>query len=148
MQGIPLQLEAAIILAVEGLKREQAPTSIGYNDMAVMIAYGQSERGIPTVDKTMVAEFLRKHPAVPEDARMTPDVVQTYLDVLADAALLERQGEPTKYRMRDDTSALIVNETDRLKSIHIDDFLFHGFRLHGSWAIDREKRASGVDRFY
>lgn len=148
MQGISPALEVAVVLAVSSLKEERAPTSIGYNDMAVMIAYGQSEMGMPTVDREMVAKFLSRHPAVPTDARMAPEAVQQYLDVLVDRNLLDRQSDPSKYRMRDDTSMSIVAHTDKLKSGHIEEFLFHGFRLHSAWAIEQERRECEGGRAY
>ena len=143
MEGIPIQLRAVLRLAVDGLKEKTAPTSIGYNDMAVMIAYGQSqEYGIPTVNADMISRFLSKHPAVPNNARMQPPVVQGYLEELADKALIDAQPEQGNYRMRDDTSSCLVADTDYMKSPTIDEFLFHGFRLHSAWEIQKQKEPS------
>src|SRR3989338_6126023 len=89
-EGIPGQLRIVISIAVDGLKKGTAPTSLGYNDMAIMIAYGQSrEFGIPEVHADMISKFLLKHPSVPSDSRMQPDVVQGYLETLAESAIIE-----------------------------------------------------------
>ena len=91
MQGIPRQLRVATIFNVDGLKGKQSPTSLGYNDMVVMIAFGYSdEYGTPTVSATMISEYLKKDPAVPADSRMEPSAVQSYLDELFSNRLLER----------------------------------------------------------
>ena len=95
MEGIPIQLRAVLGFVVDGLKEKIAPTCIGYNDMAVMIAYGQSkECGIPTVNADMVSRFLSMHPAVPSDARIQPQVVQGYLEELASAKLMKPARNP------------------------------------------------------
>lgn len=131
---------AAIRLVVGGLKSRTAPTSIGYHDMAIMIAFGQSnEYGIPTVSADMVYKYLAKHPAVPLDARMGPETIQGYLDVLTENTLLERQGAEKQYRMRDDDGACILSQYEHLKSPHIDDFLFHGFRIHSAGEIHKQR---------
>ena len=141
MAGIQLALRAVVSISVDGLKEIKAPTSIGYNDMAVMIAFGQSaEMGIPSVNSRMISEYLKKHPAVPADARMTPEGVQPYLDELVKYALIERQQNPGDYKMRDEMSECIFTDYARFKSPHIDDFMFHGFTLHSAWAIDKERR--------
>ena len=143
MDGIPIQLRAVLRLVVDGLKEKTAPTSIGYNDMAVMIAYGASqEHGIPTVNSNMISNFLSNHPAVPNDARMQPQMVQGYLEELADRALIDAQPEQGNYRMRDDTGSCLVVDTDYMKSPTIDEFLFHGFRLHSAWDIQRQKAST------
>mgnify|MGYP001597486401 CR=1 FL=1 len=91
MEGLPIQLRAALRVTVDGLKGETAPTSLGYNDMAVMIAYGESDEcGIPTINADMVSRFLLKNLAVPKDARMQPQVVQGYLERLEDAVLINK----------------------------------------------------------
>ena len=142
MEGIPIQLRATLIFVVDGLKEKTAPTSIGYNDMAVMIAYGQSmEEGIPTVNANMISRFLSKHPAVQSDAKMTSQMVHGYLEELADKALIEEQ-EKGSYRMRDDISSCLVENTEYMKSPTIDEFLFHGFRLHSSREIYKAKKTN------
>lgn len=142
MEETPPQSRATVVSAVEDLKKESAPTSIGYNDMAVMIAFGQSdEDGIPTVSADMIAIYLAKHVAVPEDARMQTEAVQGYLDFLTDRALLEQQTDAKKYLMKDDAGPCIVESYERLKSPKIGDLLFHGFRKYSSWEIDKERRA-------
>ena len=141
MEGIPLSLRVTVSLSVGGLKEKKAPTSLGYNDMAVMIAFGESKAYvIPTVNSQMISEFLKKHPAVPADARMEPEAVQLYLDELVHYALIEKQQNPRDYRMRDDEGACIFTDYEILKSPHIDDIMFHGFRLHSASAIDKERR--------
>ena len=140
MEGIPIQLRAFLRLAVDTLKEKTAPTSIGYNDMVVMIAYGQSlEAGIPTVNAEMIFRYLAKHPAVPSDAKMQPQIVQGYLEELADKALIDKLPEQGNYIMRGDISSCLVEDTDSMKSPHIDEFLFHGFRLHSAWEIRKQK---------
>lgn len=140
MDEIPIEYKAALILAVETLREEPAPTSIGHNDMAVMIAYGQSlEFGIPTINTDMISRFLSKHLAVPKDARMQPKVVQGYLEKLADSRLIDEEQKQGDYRMRDDTSTYLVAYTKMLKSPHIDELLFHGFRLYSAWEIKKQK---------
>lgn len=138
MEEIPIQLRASLRLAVDELKEKTAPTSIGYNDMAVMIAYGRSqEYGAPTVNADMISRFLSKHPAVPGDARMQSEMVQGYLEELASHALIDAQPEQGDYRMRDDISPYLVANMNHMKSAHIDEFLFHGFRLHSALEIQR-----------
>lgn len=138
MQGILPQHAAGIVMNVGLAGQEQAPTSVGYNDMAVMIAYGRSlEVPNPRIDVNMISKYLGKHPAVPHDARMDSDSVQAYLDKLAYFDLIKEIGEgrEVRYEMRADDSEIIVAETDRLKSPHIDDFFFHGFRVHCGWQM-------------
>ena len=130
MERIPIQLIAAVSSSVDGLKELKAPTSIGFNDMAIMIAFGEStEMGIPTVNAKMISEYLGKKNAVPDNARMQPDEVQKYLNVLCGYNLIEKQTNPTDYKMRDDISSCIVSCHEELKSPYIDDLLFHGFRF-------------------
>jgi hypothetical protein len=141
MENIPIELRAVVSLSVNGLKELEAPTSIGYNDMAIMIAFGESrEMGIPTVSAEMISEYLGRHPAVPDDARMQPDKVQGYLDILHEYSLIEEGNDAGSYKMRSDMSSCIVRDYERLKSPDIDDLLFHGFRLYCAHAIDRERR--------
>ena len=138
MEGIPVQQRAALRFAVDRLKEKTAPTSIGYNDMAVMIAYGHSkEYGTPTVNADMISRFLSKDPAVPSDAIMQPQMVQEYLEELASKALIDAQPKQGDYRMRDDISPCLVAGTNDMKSAHIDVLLFHGFRLHSALEIQR-----------
>jgi len=140
MEGILPQHAAAVIACVKGLGQEHAPTSLGYNDMTVMIAYGRT--GLPanpSMDANMISAYLGKNPVVPTDARMDSESVQTYLEKLVHFNLIEerREGEEVRYEMRDDDSEIIVAATDRLKSPHIDDLFFHGFRVHCAWQMSR-----------
>lgn len=58
MDEIPLHCGAVILFAVQSLREDPAPTSIGYNDMALMIAYGEfREYGIPTFNSRMISRF-------------------------------------------------------------------------------------------
>ena len=139
MEGIPRELEAVLSVVVNNLKELEAPTNLGYNDMAIMIAFGRStEMGTPTVNAEMISEYLGKNSAVPDNARMQPDEVQKYLDMLQSNKLIESQIKPRDYKMRDDISSCIVTEYKQLKSSHVGDLLFHGFRLHGAYSINRE----------
>jgi len=116
---------------MEALKETKAPTSIGYNDMAIMIAFGQSdEYGIPTVGASMIADYLARNPSVPEDAGMQSGAVQEYLDVLINNALLWRQENPHTYKMRDDIGSCIIDNFERNKSPHIQEMLFNRFRIY------------------
>lgn len=135
MEGILPQHRASINYVVGQLRERKTPIGVGYNDMAIMLAHGQSELGIPIVNSAMISSFLAKHPAVPEDARMESDRVQNYLQVLEEAHLIDALENPGDYRMRGDTSEILVADTGRLKSPHIDDFLFHGFRIHAGWTL-------------
>ena len=90
MEGIPRELEAVLSVVVNNLKELEAPTNLGYNDMAIMIAFGRStEMGTPTVNAEMISEYLGKNSAVPDNARMQPDEVQKYLDMLQSNKLIE-----------------------------------------------------------
>jgi len=137
MENIPVSQRASVIFVVNQLKGETVPTNFGYNDMAVMIAYGQSnEAGIPTVNSDMISRFLSTHPAVPADVgRIHPEMIQGYLDRLAKSHLIDEQPTKGHYRMSDDISRCLVADSDSLKSPHIDEFLFHGFRLFSAWEI-------------
>jgi hypothetical protein len=135
MDQIHKGLRAVVNLSVEHLREREAPTRIGYNDMAIMIAFGQSELGIPTVNSGMISTYLGKHPAVPEGARMGPDGVQRYLDILHDSTLIEAKEKLGDYQMRDDIGQILAMDAGRLKSPHIDDLFFHGFRLHSAWTL-------------
>jgi hypothetical protein len=113
------------------LEQKTAPTSIGYNDMALMIAYGKSlEYGCHAVNPSMISGFLLRHSAVPDNIKMHPKLVRGYLEELADARLIEREITPGDYRMSEDTSSCLVDASEYIKSSHIDDFLFHSFRVY------------------
>ncbi|MBI2631777.1 hypothetical protein HYW75_02130 [Candidatus Pacearchaeota archaeon] len=139
MDYIHSEYKVAILFAVNHLKEESAPSSIGYNDMALMIAYGESsEYGIPTVNSDMISRFLLKHQAVPINARMLPQTVKIYLEKLATENLIDREINDGDYRMRNDTSTILVRSTDLLKSSDIDKTLFHGFRVYSAWEIYKQ----------
>ncbi|MBU3913244.1 MAG: hypothetical protein KKE50_04070 [Nanoarchaeota archaeon] len=138
MEEIPIQQRTVLRFAVGKLKEKTAPTSMGYNDMAVMIAYGQPQGGgVLTVNAEMISRFLSKHSAVPSDARMQPSVVQGYLEELANNALIDAQPGQGNYRMRDDISSYLVTDADDMKSPVIDKFLFDGFRVYSYWEIQK-----------
>ncbi len=143
MDGIPPELIAAVCASVDGLKQNKASSTIGFNDMAITIAFGHSEYGTPTVNASNISDFLNKNPAVPNDARMKPDVVQQYLNVLNDSHLIEeqkRQDSKNDYIMRGDVSSIIVSSYKKLKSPEINDALFHGFRVYGGLKIIPQKK--------
>lgn len=137
INGIPIPTIIATRMAVSGLKTKEAPYSLGYNDMAVMLSFGRTkELGSPIFTANQVADFLGRHMAVPEDSRMPEVDVSRYFAELKSYSLLEQVQD--KFEMRDDISYSIWSDYKNLKSPHIDDFLFHGFTLMSSqWAFDQ-----------
>ncbi len=140
--GIHDAVRAGVWTSVKSLGERQAPTRFGYNDMAVLIAYGYSdEEGTPTVSAEMISEFLNRHPTVPDYAKLNREQVQLYLDELAKVTMLERRGNG--YRMREDISFPILERLEELKSPELNDEMLAGFKLHSAWQIeiDRERTA-------
>lgn len=138
MDKIPPELRAAVCVSVDGLKQSKAPSAIGFNDMAITIAFGDSEYGTPVVNASNISDFLSRNPAVPNNAKMKPNVVQQYLNVLNDSHLIEeqkRQDSKNDYIMRGDVSSIILASYKNLKSLEINDALFHGFRVYSGLKI-------------
>lgn len=132
-------IDIAAILTVDGLKNKEyqrSPSSLGYNDIAVMIAFAHSD-ATPNLEfhAPLIQEYLSYGEYVPEDARkMNAFDIDSYLDILSKECKLivfdsHEEGFP-KYTMPNYIARAISSEMPRLKSSHLDDLFFHGFRMH------------------
>jgi hypothetical protein len=134
--------DAVLLVAIEGLTSEEAPTSLGYNDFALIFAQAQAMRGAKGVSAQFISGYLNQHPSVPVDARIpawTGDTQEAavidYLDVLADVKVIDpadhlvRDGTPT-YLMHDDITSRLVASVDTLKSEQVPELAIRGMMLY------------------
>lgn len=107
------------------LRELKAPTSLGYNDMAVMIAFGQFIVNKP-VNAELISKYLASSRCVPGDAVMPSELVDSYLEMLANRALIAHNASDGYVMKHDVCDTLFTHYVD-LKSPRVMDGFFHCF---------------------
>jgi len=130
-QPLKNPVAAALGVAVQGLKEDRAPTSIGYNDFALMFALTQEQLPGKPISAEYLSKYLRQHPAVPEDARLEPNGVEAYLKRLEGGGLITRMVNDG-YTMHDELVRLLSANVGRVKTPDLDELAIRGVSLYSA----------------
>ena len=63
-QPLKNPMAAVLGITVQGLKEDRAPTSIGYNDFALLFALTQEQLPGTPITAEYLSKYLKQHPAV------------------------------------------------------------------------------------
>ncbi|MEK6879381.1 MAG: hypothetical protein AABY22_07235, partial [Nanoarchaeota archaeon] len=79
-----------------------------------------------------ISKYLKKHPGVPDDARLEPERVEIYLDRLKDIALIDKVVDQG-YFMHSELVRLLSSNVERIKTPEMDEGAIRGISLFASW---------------
>jgi len=130
-QPLKNPMAAVLGITVQGLKEDRAPTSIGYNDFALLFALTQEQLPGTPITAEYLSKYLKQHPAVPKDARLEPQGVEIYLERLLDDRLLTRMVN-NGYTMHSEFVRLLSANVDRVKTPDLDELSIRGVSLYSA----------------
>ena len=121
---------AALGVVVEGLKKDKAPTSMGYNDFTLIFALAQEQLPEIPITAEYISKYLNKHPGIPKDARLDTQGVQPYLTYLEGRNLLRAGGKG--YVMHDEVARILSANVHKVKTLEFDEFAIRGVVLYAA----------------
>ncbi|MBI2508307.1 hypothetical protein HYV89_05135 [Candidatus Woesearchaeota archaeon] len=122
----------ALGLAVKYLKEDKAPTSMGYNDFALMFALAQEQLPRQPITSDYISKYLVKHPAIPNDVRLEPKSVEEYLELLQKRGLIEGNQEKG-YIMHSEIVRILSANVDKIKTPTLEELAIRGISIYASW---------------
>jgi hypothetical protein len=138
---IPEHIREKTTFALREVAASRAPTGIGFQDIALMIAYGEQEEDrMALINSGMLCKFLHGNQSAPETARlMQPSTAQRYLDSLSSVDLIEHTlGDG--YQMQNGVAQVLRESARVMKSPHVDELLFRGFKIFVNPASAKKTR--------
>ncbi|MBI3050878.1 hypothetical protein HYY74_00290 [Candidatus Woesearchaeota archaeon] len=124
-------LAMVLNLAIQDFREAEAPTSIGYHDFALIFALAQEQLPGSPISAEFLSEYLVRHPAVPEDARLEPQGVEAYLAMLEKKALIHPHPE-NGYRMHEAVVGLLSANVGSVKTPDLDELAIRGISLYAA----------------
>ena len=129
MQPTDEILYVTTTIIFDQLKKDRAPTSLGYNDFTVLFALAQEILGSKPITAEYISGYLNHHAAVPTDAKLDPAGVEQYLQRIERVGLIEKASE-RGFLMHTASVEIIRRSVADFKTASLEELAIRGISLY------------------
>ena len=125
-------VEQAVINNMENFKNSTEPNTIGYNDLAIILAYGKTANfPEPEFNAKFITNFLNNQQGIHFNYILLAQGITDDLNILKDAELIKYKGNGIYYMPQEISTIILVNNRALRSQAFLElknDALYYNFR--------------------